>query len=196
MRTGRSAGSGGFSLIELLVSATVIAVALLAHAASVVRHQRLSADGDERGTALLTAERFIERMRADTDWAGLYTRLRPLSVESTGDTTLSRLGPDLSLRTRAPTDYYADFSTPTRLGTVTVLVQVPSSTVSGVTALRENVSAPRYGLPADLNGDGSIDGNSRNSDYHALPVVVHLRWVHPGRDPQEVVVPAWLRGWN
>jgi hypothetical protein len=180
-------------MIEVLVAAVFLSVALLGYAASAVRHQIATVDQSERGIALLTAERFVERMRADTDWSGLYGRLSAFTVESTGDTTLSNLGIDTSLVARTPTSYYADFTVPARLGTVKILVQVPSTTVSGVAALRENVSAPKYGLPADLNGDGVIDGASRNLDYAALPVVVHLRWSHGARDPQEVVVATWLR---
>lgn len=180
-------------MIEVLVSTIFLSIALLGYAASAVRHQIASTDLAERGVALLTLERFVERMRADTDWTGLYGRLRPLSVETAGDATLSNLGVDTSLAAQAPTAYYADFTTPSRLGTVRILVQVPSTTVAGVPALRENTSAPKYGLPADLNGDGAIDGNSRNADYVVLPVVVHLRWTHTGRDAQEVVVPTWLR---
>jgi len=180
-------------MIEVLVSAVFLSVALLGYAASAVRHQVAAAELSERGVEFLTIERFIERMRADTDWAGLYGRLRPLSVETTGDATLSNLGADTSLAAQLPTAYYADFTVPSRLGTVRILVQVPSTTVAGVPALRENTSAPKYGLPRDLNGDGVIDGSSRNADYAVLPVVVHLRWTHTGRDAQEIVVPTWLR---
>src|SRR5262249_41640837 len=148
----------------------------------------------ERGVAILTLERFVERLRADTDWAGLYARLRPLSSESAGDAGLTFFGPDLSLATHAPTTYYADFDVPARLGTVTVLVQVPSTTVSGVAGLRENEVAPRYGLPMDLNGDGSTDSATHDADTRVLPVVVHLRWQHKGRQANEIVVATCLRG--
>ena len=106
---------------------------------------------------------------------------------------LTRLGPDLTLATQNPTTYYADFTTPARLGTVTVLVQVPQTTVSGVAALRETANAPRYGLPGDLNFDAVIDANARDTNRNVLPVVVRLRWQRTGRAAQEVVVPAWLR---
>jgi prepilin-type N-terminal cleavage/methylation domain-containing protein len=189
----RTTRQSGFSLIEVLVSAVFLSVALLGYAASAVKHQIASVQQSERGIALLTAERFIERMRSDTDWTGLYGRLRPFTVETTGDAALANLGVDTSLAAQAPTAYYGDFTVPTRLGTVTILVQTPSITDAGVAALRENVNAPKYGLPGDLNADGVIDGNSRNGDYRALPVVVHLRWRHGGNDPQEVVVATWLR---
>ena len=184
----------GFSMVDVLIGSLILMAAVMVHSATVLSVQRMGASAAERGIAVETLARFVERMRADLDWAGLYARLRPLSMESTGDTTLSRLGVDLRLTTRPVTSYYGDFTVPTSLGQVTILVQVPSIDAGGVAALRENVSAPRYGLPYDLNGDGAITGDSRNGDYLALPIVVHLRWQRPARRAQEVVLATWLRG--
>jgi Tfp pilus assembly protein PilV len=181
-------------LIEVLASMVVVTVALLAYGSSVLQNHKYSAAAEEHGVAVLTLERFVERLRADTDWAGLYARLRPLSSESAGDATLTSLARDASLTTHAPSAYYADFDVPASLGTVTVLVQVPSTTVSGVAGLRENANAPRYGLPMDLTGDGDADGDIHNDDCAVLPVVVRLRWQHKGQAADEVVVATCLRG--
>jgi hypothetical protein len=237
--------AGGFSLIDVVACTAIVTVALLGHAASVISHQTAAKEIGDRGLAQMTLQRFVERMREDSDWAGLYGRLRPLSVESTADTDLTHLGPDLKLTTYAPSTYYADFDAPERLGNVTVLVQVPVGAGSGASlqslidsiaqalnlslgtvtktkllslgasagvqldlggllggsgggstgaGLYEDTDAPRYGLPADLDGDGFIRGATTTTAYHALPVVVHLRWQHPGRDPQEIVMSTWLRG--
>ena len=181
-------------MVDVLIGSLILMAAVMVHATTVLSVQRMNSARAERGIAVETLARFVERMRADLDWAGLYARLRPLSAESAGDTSLSRLGADLKLTTRAVTSYYGDFTVPTSLGQVTVLVQVPSIDVGGVAALRENVSAPRYGLPYDLNGDGAITGDPRNGDYLALPIVVHLRWQRPLARAQEVVLATWLRG--
>src|SRR5262249_53200209 len=157
--------NAGFSLVEVLVASIVLVVAILGHASSVVTAHTLNQSTEERGLAMQTLGAFVERLRSDPDWAGFYARARPLSSESTTGTPSARLDTDLSLTTYSASTYYSDFVPPTSLGTVTFLVQVPSSTVGGVTALRENMSATRYGLPFDLNGDGVIDGNSRNTDY-------------------------------
>ena len=136
----------------------------------------------------------LDELRADPDWVGLYARLRPLSRESAGDATLSRQCIDTTLATQAAATYYPDFGVPEVLGTVTFLVQVPVKTVAGVAALREDEVAPRYGLPHDLNGDGVIDGNARDADYRALPIVVRLRWQRVGMPTSEVILATWLRG--
>lgn len=192
--TRRRRVEAGFTLVETLVGGAVLSLALLGHAASVATTHGMNGSVEERGIALQALSRFLERLRADPDWSGLYARLRPLSTESAADAGLSRLDVDLSLATHPVASYYADLEMPASLGTVTVLVQVPSKTVDSISALREDLVAPRFGLPYDLSGDGAIDGLSRDDDYRMLPVVVRLRWRHPPRAAQEVVVSTWLRG--
>ena len=186
--------AAGFSLIEALIGSTILVISILGFAASTLGSHDLSRRVEERGIALQTLGRFVERIRADPDWAGLYARLRPLSQESAGDATLSRHCVDTTLATQAAATYYPDFDVPAVLGTVTFLVQVPVKTDAGVAALREDEVAPRYGLPHDLNGDGVIDGNSRDADYRALPIVVRLRWQRVGKPTSEVILATWLRG--
>jgi hypothetical protein len=184
----------GFALVEGMIGASILVVAILSFVASALGGHNLGRQVAERGVAVETLGRFVECMRADADWAGLYARLRPLSSESAGDATLGRLGVDTSLTTYPASTYYVDFVAPSSLGTVTFLVQVPAKTVAGVAALREDLVAPRYGLPYDLNGDGLVDGSSRNADYRSLPIVARIRWQHAGAATQEVILPTWLRG--
>ncbi|MHC5012591.1 MAG: hypothetical protein ACYTG6_16865 [Planctomycetota bacterium] len=60
--------------------------------------------------------------------------------------------------------------------------------------LREDVVAPEFGLPADLNGDGRIDDQPRDDDCIALPVIVTFQWTPPGESPREFRVSSGLRG--
>lgn len=184
----------GFTLIEVLISATVLVVAILGFVASAFASHGLSRTAEDRRIAVETLDRFVERVRADPDWAGLYNRLRPLSSESAKDKNLTWLGTDLSLQTWPANSYYADFIPPTTLGTVTFLVQVPVKTAGGVPSLREDENAPRYGLPRDLNGDALIDDDARAADNRVLPVVARIRWQHPGNSAHEVVLATVLRG--
>jgi prepilin-type N-terminal cleavage/methylation domain-containing protein len=194
LAAGRTKGQAGFALIEVLLASAILVLALLGHAASVAAEHTLAKSLNDRGLAIQTLQKVIERVRADPDWSGLYATLRAKSTESSGDTGLSWLKEDTSLTTYALTSYYSDLVAPTSLGTVTVLIQVPSTTVSGVAALRENATAPRYGLPHDLNGDGTIDGNSRDSDYRSVPIVARLRWKRGAQNAQEVVLTTWITG--
>jgi hypothetical protein len=190
----RRHSSGGFTLIDGLIGTSILVISILGLVASAFSGRHLSRSVEERGVAFATLGRFVERIRADADWAGLYARLRPLSQESAADATLASLAIDTALPTQAAGAYYADFNVPSTLGTVSFLVQVPVAVVGGAPALREDEVAPRYGLPYDLNGDGLIDGDPRDADYRSLPIVARIRWQRPGAATQEAVLSTWLRG--
>lgn len=195
-RLRRVSPQAGFGLVEILFSSAILVIAVLGNASSVSTAHSTFRAVEERGRAVEVLARFLERMRGDDDWAGLYARLRVKSGESGEDTARTSLAVDSGLRTYAAADYYSDFNVPADLGTVTFLVQVPASTVGGLglPTLRENQSAPRYGLPADLNGDGTINGDSREADYRVLPVVLRMRWTRDNGAVEEMVLPTWLRG--
>jgi hypothetical protein len=187
-------GSRGLSLIDALFATIVLVVAALGGLSSVCASHQVNRSTEDYAVAAETLGRFVERLRADPDWVGQYARLCALSAESTGDVSLSRLDVDTKLPTYPASTYYADFTAPKSLGTATFLVQVPSTTIAGVPALRETAVAPRYALPYDLNGDGLMDDKSRIVDYAVLPMVVRIRWQHPPHAPDELVLPTWLKG--
>jgi len=47
---------------------------------------------------------------------------------------------------------------------------------AGVAQLTENSDLPEFGLPADLNGDGTIDSTNRIASFHVLPIVIRMEW--------------------
>jgi hypothetical protein len=194
-RVRRRAGTWGLSLVEVLVAAAVVAIALLSHAASTLAGHRLTKSEESRSVALQFVREFLERIRADEDWAGLYARLQAKAVaaesgSSAGTGAVIQDGQKL----HQATDYYSDCQVPGSLGPVGVLVQVPY-VVSGTTKeLRENQAAPAFGLPFDLSGDGAVDSGSHGADYLALPIVVSVRWTGPNEVPQTLRVSTWLRG--
>ncbi len=48
--------------------------------------------------------------------------------------------------------------------------------------LRENITDDDFGLPRDLNGDGSTDGADHSGDYTLLPVTVRIEWLGAAGD--------------
>ena len=46
----------------------------------------------------------------------------------------------------------------------------------GIAELTEESELPEFGLPADLNGDGVIDGDNRLADFRVLPIVIRMQW--------------------
>jgi type II secretory pathway pseudopilin PulG len=169
----------GFALIDLLVAATILALALLGHASTVLGGHRLSRSVEHRTVALEAARQFVERIRSDADWTGLYATFVSLYSPTAGANGM--VG-------RPATDYYADFITPRDLGTVRVLVSVPRVGAD----LREDAALPGFGLPNDLNADGTIDANPHQSDYVVLPVAIRFSWFPAGETVQSVEISTWL----
>ena len=65
---------------------------------------------------------------------------------------------------------------------------------TGPAFLREDVTAAAFGLPADLNGDGTIDGDARDADYAVLPVTVLFHWQDERGGARELRLSTWLHG--
>lgn len=188
----------GFSLIEAAIGLVLLAVAVLAHATTTVSEHRLSREEQVRSEGLHVITQFLERLRSDEDWAGLYARLRSqedLAVVSGSGT--ARL--DDGRAAFRPTVYFSDFTLSEAMPEAYVLVEVPSAPADGALPddpriLREDVKEPRFGLPADLDGDGTVGPEARDGDYAVLPVRVILRWTPHGEAPRELKIATWLRG--
>ncbi len=57
-----------------------------------------------------------------------------------------------------------------QMGTEPITCNITFPTVGG--QVREDLDMPELGLPADLNGDGEIDGEDHSDDYEYLPVLI------------------------
>lgn len=176
-------------MLEVLLAAAFVALSILALASSTLAGHRFAQSEEARGIALQTTRAFLERLRADEDWSGLYARL------------WTKVDPQVvpAGATWPLTDFYDDLEVPAVLGEVRVRVEVPASPPAGAppgspAVLREDAWLPRFGLPYDLNGDGAIDDQPRGADYRALPVVINLHWQSPGEIAQTLRTTVWLRG--
>ncbi len=212
----------GFQLVEVLITTAVLAMALLTEVSTSVGMYRHSRRELSRSDILQVSRQFMERLRGDDDPTGMYSRLAALmegAVVPTGggnptvpeDSDEYEMppptpppgsapdGPTLEdgRPTWLPQAYYPDFVHPTSLRALGVLVDVPASVPAndpyGATVLREDMTHPGFGLPADLNGDGAIDSGSRSDDHVALPVIVTFRWNSSGSDMEQFSVRSWIR---
>ena len=253
--TRSAAAQSGFSLLEVMIGASLIAIAVLGHTASIFSEQKLSSEERARSTAMMAMEQFMERMRSDDDFAGLFVRLNNLQELSrrspraaelwisemsegytasgglvegeggtvTGDgydtiyaswtyaqTNLVSIEDYEATRTNytelrdgrrafGPTAYYDDFVTPAGVRAFHVAVEVPAAPSGGDVAtgpvLREDLPQ-RFGLPADLNGDGVIDDASHNDDYRTVPVIVTFRWTTSNGTAEELRLSTWVWGYR
>jgi hypothetical protein len=176
-----------------MVGSTIVLIVVLGHVASTMAQHDLSQTESSRSTALRTAGRFLERMRSDEDWVGLYARLRlhQSQAESRGlaDARLTD-----GRRTYPLSTYVTGFVSPADL---TVLVDVPFAPdkTTGQNVLREDRNDPALLLPSDLDGDGRVDDLAHDADYVYLPVRATFRWDAPGKGGvQELSVVTWMRG--
>ncbi len=188
---------GGFSLIELIAGITLLAVAILTHASTTVGEHRLSVEERIRSEALHVTQQVIQRLRSDEDWATLYERLR-LRLDQTVNTSAGTTVLADGRRAYVPQTYFPDFSLAAPMRECHLLIEVPAAALAedpaGPTRLREDLEDPRFGLPADLNGDGAMDGMAHDDDYAVLPVRVIVQWIPPGEATRVIEVVAWLRG--
>jgi type II secretory pathway pseudopilin PulG len=192
------AAQGGFSLLEVVIAGSLLAVALLGHTASLFSEQKLSSSQRARSSALLASDQFMERVRSDDDWPGLYDRLRTLALAA------AKEGGDVHFedgrQAYPPTKYYDDFVLPPGITGLRVLVDVPAVPETGTEddppqlVLREDAALAEYSLPADLNGDGLIDDAAHDGDYRVLPMVLIMRWETHGSPAEELRVSTWLWG--
>lgn len=188
-----SRAQAGFSMLEALIGAILLTLGLMGYAAATISHHELSKEQRARSEALQVVRQFVERLRSDEDWAGIYARLHTLRVAAA---TVSNSTPTLAngLRAYTPQTYFSDFAVPRE--PVNVLVDVPASPPpgGGPLILREDVSEPRFGLPGDLNGDGLVNATAHDANYRALPVFITFQWKAAGRATRELTVATWLRG--
>ena len=103
-------------------------------------------------------------------------------------------------RAFVPTAYYDDFTLPAGVRDFHVAVEVPSAPAGGDvaagTTLREDLPLPRFGLPADLNGDGKIDDLSHAEDYSTVPVIVTFHWTSSLGAEEEMRLSTWIWGYR
>ena len=189
--------SAGFGLLEVLMSVSVLAVALLGHLSVSWSANQLATQQRLRSQGLRHAEQFIERLRADDDWPTLLARIDAKLIEAVTPTTSPLAQRLQDGRLCFPvTDYYSSFHDPMGADHFAVLIDVPGTRAmdGAPLELRESAVEPRYSLPSDLNGDGIVDTDVRNFDYIALPIIVYFRYREPGHPEVELEVHTWLRG--
>jgi len=137
------------SLLDVMIAATVLAVAITSLMALIVSSIKLGRVNRENALANEAARRQIEEMHA-ADFGTLFA-------------TFSA-APNFAVRGLAPQPADPDG----------FVGQVLFPTVGA--ALREDVNDAGLGMPRDLDGDGLIDANNHAGDYRVLPVRVQVTW--------------------
>jgi prepilin-type N-terminal cleavage/methylation domain-containing protein len=157
-----SAGTSGFTLLELSVAISVLVIALCATASTVVTTGALNRQSRETEVARKAAASMLEALR-NTPFATVFAQYNT----SAGD---DPLGPGT-----APGPYFA-------VGELKPVAGAPGGVAGRIffpaagPDLRENVVDATLGMPRDLTGDILQDGFDHASDYRVLPVRVRVSW--------------------
>lgn len=161
---GSGRATGGFSLVEIMLGLTVIAIAIVGTVGSITSSAVLGDSNRETTIAYQAAQRVLEELHASE-----FGQVLALYNGVPGD--------DPGGAGTAPGPSFAVPGLDVRPDDADGFVgRVLLPTTGSPPRLLENVVNPDFGLPRDLNGDGAEDGADHSTDYIVLPVRVRVEW--------------------
>ncbi len=159
-------GQDGFTLLEVMVAASVMVVGLMGFMQVLVMGVGSSSANREADLATGGARGAIETLQSVT-FADLFRLYNSDTADDPGGVGTAP-GANFAVPGLDPLPDDQD-------GFVGQIV-FPSSWATGVETVREDVNSMALGMPRDLNGDAVIDSASHSADYGILPVLVRLEW--------------------
>jgi type II secretory pathway pseudopilin PulG len=159
--------AGGFALVEIMVSATVLVIGVLSLVASVVASLRLVVVNREATLAHQAARAMCERMQ-DTNFAQIFATYNTDPADDPAG---------------AGSATGANFAVPglnAQKGDADGLpgaIEFPTISTGGTgVALDESSNDVGLGMPRDLSGDGVVGAGALAGGYMILPVRIRVRW--------------------
>ncbi|MCA8982043.1 MAG: prepilin-type N-terminal cleavage/methylation domain-containing protein [Planctomycetes bacterium] len=156
----------GFGLLEVMVSLSVLTIALLAFSQAILMSLTAGQVQREQGIARDAARQMIERMQAET-FSEVFARYNATAVDDPAAGNVfaaSFVVTGLKLQAGDVDGMVGEILFPT------------APDALGGLMLREDLDDDRFGTPRDLNADGVVDALDHSGDYQLLPVAVRLRW--------------------
>jgi type II secretory pathway pseudopilin PulG len=145
----------GFSLIQVILAASLLTLAALSFSGVQVNSMTLAATNRETAAARNLIRQVLEQMQ-DVDASKVYATYNADPTDDPGGDGTA-IGDAFAVNTDA--------------GDMTVTVDFP-----GDGSLREDVTDEALGMPQDLNGDRVIDSEDHAYDYKLLPVRILVEW--------------------
>lgn len=183
MRTGNRKDRAGFTLVEVMVTLVLLAVAMLGFSRSMVSTM-VAADTDREVRLSTEASRAVFERLSGAAFEEVFALY---NSDPNDDPDGPGTGPGVNFDVEGLDPLPADPD-----GSVG-RVWLPVVEVAGIPQLREDVQMPELGMPRDLSGDGVIDDLDHSGDYVILPVRVELDWQGNG-GPAEVEFHSVLMG--
>ena len=161
--------SGGFTLLEVLFAAAVLAIAISGSAGAMLSAMQLDRVNREQVAAMQAARRVLEQAQ-DVEFTEVFAAYN--SVAADDPAAMVAAG-------TVPGSAFASAGLRVQLGDAdgfTGEIVFPTVDNGGVLELREDVVDPLLGMPMDLNMDGVIDGLDHSADYRILPMRARVAW--------------------
>lgn len=156
--------ASGFTLVELLIAMTILSVAMLGAVGTLTQISSLAGSNRESTLAYQSARAMLERVQAVPFEEALQRFNDDPADDPAGPGSAEGMHfavPGLNLQATDDDGFCGR-------------VLLPGS---GTTSLREDLVDAGFGLPADLNGDGVIDGVDHSADKILLPIRVQVEWI-------------------
>jgi prepilin-type N-terminal cleavage/methylation domain-containing protein len=153
---------GGFSLLELLLALAVLTVAIGLTSSTIVSISGYAVTARENSLARSAVTQMLEELRSG-DFDQLFAAYNAVTVDD-GPGAPGAAFDVLGLTAQ-------DGDPDGRVGRI----ELPADPFDG-SVLREDLVSEAFGLPADLDLDGVIDGQDHSGDYRMLPVRIVVEW--------------------
>lgn len=164
-RAGRR--QAGFTLVEIMISASVLVVGLLGFAQVIAFSVGSTTTNQESNLAIEAARAKIEEIQTANfdDLFELYNQIGGDDPGGAGTAPGSTFTvPGLQPDPNDPDGFVGQVIIPAMVGN------------AGAWEIREDIQDAGLGMPRDLSGDGIIDQLDHSDDYGILPVQVRVQW--------------------
>lgn len=156
----------GFTLIDVMMAAIVLAVAISGLSGSILVALSLNRVNRDTAVAQQAARLAIEQLESRT-FNEIFAAYNGNAGDNAGLGTPA-VGPGFAVAGLEPLPGDADGMCGRFMFPVTV--------VGGVEQLREDVVDANLGMPLDLDGANGIDAANHATDYRLLPVRIRVEW--------------------
>lgn len=155
----------GFTLLEVMISAAILAVAISGICGSMLSALALDRVNRETTLARSAARRLLEEARG-VPFAEIFATYNASTADDVGLTNPAR-GANFAVDGLDPATDDADG--------ICGRVMFPTIAVGALEELREDSTDAALGMPRDLNGDGP-DVVDHAGDYNLLPIRARVEW--------------------
>lgn len=180
LRTLPRRSRAGMTLLDVLMAISVLAVAVGLTSVTISSSARYAKGARETVVAYEAAESMMAELES-RDFATVFADFNGTTADDGADSPGQHFVVDgLDARPEDVDGFAGRVLFPT--------------TAMAPAVLRENLDDPLFGLPADLDADGAIDGTDKAATYRILPVRIEVEWLgQQGRS--RVVVDGVLSAW-